>query len=48
MVPLPQTPGLRQDLTEQVVVLPFNDAALAVAAIERHAGSWRRWCWSRR
>ena len=38
MVPQPQTPGLRQDLTEQVVVLPFNDPDRAVAAIERHAG----------
>jgi len=36
--PVPQTPGLPQGIAEQVVNVPFNDAAAARLAFEEHPG----------
>jgi len=39
IVPLPGTPGQRKEIVAETVILPFNDTARSVAAIERHAES---------
>jgi len=39
ITPLPGTPGQRQDIVAETVILPFNDTARSVAAIERNADS---------
>lgn len=37
ILPTPGTPGQRSELVSETVVLPFNDIARSLAAIERHA-----------